>query len=34
MLMLDGWKPDLDLAEQAGYFNMDRLRGDIVGLED
>lgn len=27
MLMLDGWRPDADLAERAGYFNIDRLRG-------
>ena len=26
MLMLDGWRPDIQLAEQAGYFNLDRLR--------
>ncbi len=25
MLMLDGWRPDMQLAEQAGYFNLDRL---------
>jgi hypothetical protein len=28
MLMLDGWRPDMDLAEQAGYFSMDRLHGE------
>jgi hypothetical protein len=31
MLMLDGWRPDPELAEQAGYFSMDRLRGDTPG---
>jgi hypothetical protein len=34
MLMLDGWRPDMDLAEQAGYFNLDRLRGGIPGVTD
>jgi hypothetical protein len=27
MLMLDGWRPDMDLAESAGYFSLDRLIG-------
>lgn len=34
MLMLDGWTPDMDLAQQAGYFNLDRLHGDIPGVTD
>ena len=34
ILMLDGWHPDLDLAEQAGYFSMDRLHGKIPGVTD
>jgi hypothetical protein len=35
MLMLDGWAPDMDLAEQAGYFSMDHLReGGIPGVTD
>ena len=35
MLMLDGWTPDMQLAEQAGYFNLDRLReGGIPGVTD
>ena len=31
MLMLDGWRPDMTLAEHAGYFNLDRLWGDDSG---
>ena len=35
MLMLDGWRPDMDLAEQVGYFNLNRLREDgIPGVTD
>jgi len=35
MLMLDGWRPDMSLAEQAGYFNLDRLRkGGVPGVTD
>lgn len=35
MLMLDGWRPDMSLAEQAGYFNIDRLRdGGIPGVTE
>lgn len=34
MLMLDGWHPDITLAEEAGYFSMDRLRGTIPGVDD
>lgn len=34
MLMLDGWRPDLDFAEQAGYFRMDRLRGTRPGVTE
>ncbi len=34
MLMLDGWRPDRGLTEQAGYFYMDRLRGTIPGVTD
>jgi hypothetical protein len=25
MLMVDGWRPDMQLAERADYFNLDRL---------
>jgi hypothetical protein len=33
MLMLDGWRPDMSLAEQAGYFDIDRLHeGGIPGV--
>ena len=28
LLMTGGWRPDMDLAEQAGYFNLDRLGSD------
>jgi hypothetical protein len=31
MLMLDGWRPDMELSMRAGYFNMDRLRSDVPG---
>ncbi len=31
MLMLDGWRPDMDLTEQAGYFNLDRIREGGLG---
>jgi len=31
MLVLDGWRPDIQLAEQAGYFSMDRVREDNFG---
>jgi hypothetical protein len=35
MLALDGWQPDMDLAAQAGYFSMSRLReGGIAGVTD
>ena len=34
MLMLDGWRPDMDLAEQAGYFRLDRLRDEVPGITD
>jgi hypothetical protein len=35
MLMLDGWRPDMDLAAQAGYFSLDRLREEgIPGVTD
>ncbi|MHB1433605.1 MAG: hypothetical protein ACYCVZ_16025 [Streptosporangiaceae bacterium] len=27
MLALDGWQPDMSLAEQAGYFRLRRPRG-------
>ena len=26
MLMLDGWKPDTELAEQVGYFDISRIQ--------
>ena len=26
--MLDGWRPDMDLAGQAGYFDMRSIQGD------
>ena len=32
MLMLDRWRPDMTLAEQAGYFDIARLRGEIPGV--
>jgi hypothetical protein len=32
MLMLDGWTPDMHLAEQAGYFDIHRLHGGIPGI--
>jgi hypothetical protein len=28
MLMLDGWRPDMKLAEQAGYFNLSSIQDD------
>lgn len=28
MLQLDGWAPNLDLMEQAGYFDLRRIQGD------
>jgi hypothetical protein len=31
MLQLDGWAPDVGLMEEAGYFDIGRLRGDIPG---
>jgi hypothetical protein len=34
MLQLDGWAPDMDLMEQAGYFNIARLRGEVPGVTD
>jgi hypothetical protein len=35
MLMLDGWRPDMQFAEQAGYFDLHRLReGGIPGVTD
>ena len=34
MLMLGGWRPDLEFTEQAGYFRMDKLRGSIPGVTD
>jgi hypothetical protein len=34
MLLRDGWRPDLDLAEQAGYFRLDRLQGEVPGVTD
>jgi hypothetical protein len=34
MLMLDGWRPDMDLAEEAGYFNLSRIQGDVAGVTD
>lgn len=34
MLMLDGWRPDLTLAEEAGYFNLSRLQDDGTGVTD
>ena len=27
MLTMDGWQPDMNLMEKAGYFNFNRLRG-------
>lgn len=27
MLMMDGWQPDMQLLESAGYINVDRIRG-------
>lgn len=34
MLMLDTWRPDMELAGQAGYFPMSRLGGNVPGLLD
>jgi hypothetical protein len=35
MLMIDGWRPDMDLAAQAGYFSLDRLHeSGIPGVTD
>ena len=35
MLMHDGWRPDMDLVEQARYFSLDRLgEGGIPGVTD
>lgn len=34
MLMLDGWRPDMKLAEQAGYFSLSRIQGDVPGVTD
>lgn len=34
MLMLDGWAPDMNLAEQAGYFDIRRLHGEVPGVTD
>ena len=34
MLMLDGWRPDMRLAEQAGYFSLSRLQDDGTGITD
>ncbi len=34
ILMLDGWHPDVHLAEQAGYFSLDRLQGETPGMAD
>jgi len=31
MLTLDGWQPDMSLAEQAGYFSMRRIQDDSFG---
>ena len=34
MLQLDGWAPDVALMEQAGYFNLGRLYGEVPGVMD
>jgi hypothetical protein len=35
MLMLDGWRPDMQFADQAGYFDIHRLHeGGIPGVTD
>jgi hypothetical protein len=34
MLQLDGWAPDVALMEQAGYFNIRRLHGDVPGVSE
>jgi hypothetical protein len=31
VLMVDGWRPDMEQAEQAGYFNIDRIREGMPG---
>lgn len=31
MLQLDGWTPDTELMEQAGYFDLRRLQDDSWG---
>lgn len=32
--MLDGWRPDMPLAEQAGYFSISRIQDDGAGITD
>jgi hypothetical protein len=34
MLMLDGWRPDMKLAEQAGYVGLDVVRDHVPGVPD
>jgi hypothetical protein len=34
MLMLDGWRPDMGLAGQAGYFSMSRIQDDNPSVAD
>jgi hypothetical protein len=32
MLQLDGWTPVLALMEQAGYYDLRRLQGEVPGV--
>jgi hypothetical protein len=34
MLMLDGWRPDMSLVKQAGYFDLGGLYGEVPGVTD
>ena len=34
MLILDGWQPNINLAEQAGYFDIHSLHGEVPGITD
>jgi hypothetical protein len=34
MLQTDGWAPNISLMEQAGYFDLGRLREGVPGVTD
>jgi hypothetical protein len=34
LLMSDGWRPDVQAAEQAGYFDLSRIQDGIPGVTD